>query len=312
MKTTTVLLLGAVLLVGAADVGRAGVGFGVIEESEEVKHARLKERAERYFKDGTRALAEGDTSRGVRMLLWVAKMRIDSPYPQQAFEELKKITQTAARELEMAREFLAGEAPEAGLKELARIKRTYPGLYVAKQAGRLLGDLEKDPKFQQMLRAQTLAEDLERARALEVEAEALAATGPDAEPAVIETASEEGETDVVDVAALTSEQRREVRVAKLKEAWELYERVVRLGVSTEPGQAAVKALKRLAKDEALADQIEAARCEEKARGWLSLASNYYRAGRMDLAKDYCRKILAECPRTPQAEPAKAMLESITK
>jgi len=34
--------------------------MGTIEESEEVKHAKAKEQAEAYYKDGMQALAEGN------------------------------------------------------------------------------------------------------------------------------------------------------------------------------------------------------------------------------------------------------------
>ena len=314
MRRTTgcpAMAVAAVLLLAGA--ARAGVSMGVIEEPPEVEHARLKERAETYYRDGMRAMAEGNTERAVRMLLWVAKMSIDSPYPQKAFEELKKQVDLANRELAVARELVAGEDLAAGLKELGRIRRVYMGLGPAKEAGRFLLELERNPRFQQALRVQRVKDDFDRARGLVQEAEALLkAPLESAEPAVIVVESEGAEeSNVVNPKMMTPEERRTQRLKKLTQACEIYERIARQVPDTDLGKDAARALKQLHRDEDLAAQIQRARLHEKAREWFNLASNYYRAGRPDIAKEYCRKILADCPDAPQAREARAMLDSMT-
>jgi tetratricopeptide (TPR) repeat protein len=293
---------------------RAGVGMGEITESPEVRHARMKEQAERYYETGMRALAEGRTSRAVRFLLWVAKMRIDSPYPKKAFDELTQVVEKAEAELAVARDLVEGEDPEAGIKELARIRRVYMGLGVAKDAGHLMARLEEDPEFQQILRVQGFADDFQRAVNLEAEAEALREAPPeksDPEVVTVEGADGEGQ-DVVSPRMMTPAERRAARIKKLAKAHAIYKRIVRHAGETALGKEAATALNRLAADEELAEQIREQRLREKARQWLGLASNYYRAGRSDLAEEYCRKILDEAPTSPQAEEARVMLESINR
>lgn len=304
-------LAALVLWAGSA---RAGIGMGEITESPEVRHARMKEQAERYYKTGMRALAEGRTSRAVRFLLWVAKMRIDSPYPKKAFDELTQVVEKAEAELAVARDLVEGEDPEAGIKELARIRRVYMGLGVAKDAGHLMARLEEDPEFQQILRVQGFADDFQRAVSLEAEAEALRKAPlekSDPEVVTVEGADGNGQ-DVVSPRMMTPEERRAARIKKLAKAYAIYKRIVRHAGETELGKEAADALKRLAADEGLAEQIRKQRLREKARQWLGLATNYYRAGRTDLAEDYCRKIIEEAPSSPQAQEARAMLESITR
>ena len=183
-----VLALAVLASAGPRRAG-AGVRMGTIEETEEAKHAKAKEQAKAYYKDGMQALAEGNVARAVQRLLWVAKMgrmRIDSPYPEQAFEQLKILADRGAKDLAVARELVAGEDHAAGVKELRRITRVYLGLAPAKEAGRLLRELEKDPAFREAVLAQGLADDFEKARALEAEAEAIlhppAAGAPESEP----------------------------------------------------------------------------------------------------------------------------------
>ncbi len=308
---TATALAALVLALLAAPLARASVGFGVIEESDEVKHARLKQQAKDNYRAGMEALAAGKTSRGVRLLLWVAKARIDSPYPRQAFDELKKLTEVAAKELEVARELVGGEAPEAGLKELTRIKRTYLGLWPAKVAGRLMADLESDPTFRQVLVAERLLEQVDEARRLEARAEAvLHPDEADAEADPEAALAPDGSLVEVAEAELTPAQRQTRCRNLLIEAFGTYEKVVRQGPDTEAGKLAAAALARLQKKKDLADHIERVRRQRKTREWLDLATNYYRAGRLDLARDYCRKILAEADTGPHADEAKAMLASL--
>ncbi|MBL7141055.1 MAG: hypothetical protein ISS74_09115 [Planctomycetes bacterium] len=179
---------------------RPGVSIGTIEEDPAVTHEKWKERAEEAYKQGMEARAAGNQAEAVKYLLRAyeigRRLRIDSPYPQKAADELAVITQEGLRELAVAREFLAGDEPEAGLLELKRITRTYLGLPPAIQAGAQLRQLEQDPRFRARLREERLAEQLARAEALEAEAaalagkpEAAASNPPPAEPAA-ETAGD--------------------------------------------------------------------------------------------------------------------------
>ena len=319
MRRPVVLL--AALVVLAAGAARAGVGFGTIEESEEAKHAKAKEQAEQYYKEGMQALAEGNVERAVTRLLWVAKMgsqRIDSPYPEMAFNALKGLAEQGSRDLAVARELVAGEDMEAGLKELKRISRVYSGLWPAKEAGRFLRELEKDPRFQQALRSQSLQEDLERARALEQEAEAVLHPTPDAlgEKENAQTGEfPPADTGGPEAAAetpteMTDEERRAARLEKLLEAYALYERIVCQGAATESGREADAAMKRLQADAALAARLREVQAQRQAREWLDLAINYLRAGRADLAREYLEKIVKAYPDSPQADEARAFLKDL--
>jgi len=319
----------------------AGVGMGTIEESEEVKHAKAKEQAETYYKDGMQALAEGNVERAVQRLLWVAnmgRMRIDSPYPEQAFEQLKVLADRGAKDLAVARELVAGEDHAAGVKELRRITRVYLGLAPAKEAGRLLRELEKDPAFREAVLAQGLADDLEKARALEAEAEAILhppAAGapeskppapeseppaPEPEPRPVATGDSTGRAGSGDVEAsrpapeppkeLTPEERQAKRLEKLVEAYALYDRIVRQGGETKPAKAAAEAMERLRKDAAVAERLAKVRAERQAREWMGLATNYFKAGRLDLARQYSEKVIASYPDAPEAEEARDLLEAL--
>jgi len=309
---------------------RAGIGMGTIEESEEVKHAKAKEQAEAYYKDGMQALAEGNVERAVQRLLWVAKMgrmRIDSPYPEQAFEQLKILADQGAKDLAVARELVAGEDHAAGVKELRRITRVYLGLAPAKEAGRLLRELEKDPAFREAVLAQGFADDLEKARALEAEAEAIlhppAAGAPESEPQSAEPPAPESEPRPIgsgDVEAggpapeppkeLTPEERQAMRLEKLVEAYALYDRIVRQGGETEPAKAAAEAMERLRKDAAVGERLAKVEAERQAREWMGLATNYFKAGRFDLARQYSEKVIASYPNSPEAEDARDLLEAL--
>ena len=329
MRRAAAMVLALAVLAWAGRA-RAGVSMGTIEESEEVKHAKAKEQAEKYYKDGMQALAEGNVERAVQRLLWVAKMgrmRIDSPYPEQAFEQLKVLADQGAKGLAVARELVAGEDHAAGVKELRRITRVYLGLAPAKEAGRLLRELEKDPAFREAVLAQGLAEDLEKARALEAEAEAIlhppAAGAPESEPQSAEPPAPEPEPRPVgsgDVEAggpaleppkeLTPEERQAKRLEKLVEAYALYDRIVRQGGETEPAKAAAEAMARLRKDAAVGERLAKVGAERQAREWMGMATNYFKAGRFDLARQYCQKVLSAYPRSPEAEEARDLLEAL--
>lgn len=289
------------------------VRTGVVEESKETEHARLKARAEARFKAGMKALAAGDTGRAVRTLLSVvqmSRMRIDSPYPERAFNQLKVLTGRAAKELAVARELLAGEDLEAGLKELKRIVRTYSGLWPAKQAGRLLRGLKSDPGFRGALLAESLAEDLREAQALEEKAEAILhpSPAPETEDTGAETPDEDAGADARK--EMTEEERQAERLERLAEAYEIYGRVRDMGGETVPAQEAAAAAERLEKDAALMARIREIKAEREASEWLGLAMNYLGAGRLDLAREQCEKILSEYPETSEAAEAARLLEEM--
>ena len=338
-RAAAMMLALAVLAWAGPRRAGAGVSMGTIEESEEVKHAKAKEQAETYYKNGMQALAEGNVARAVQRLLWVAKMgrmRIDSPYPEQAFEQLKILADRGAKDLAVARELVAGEDHTAGVKELRRITRVYLGLAPAKEAGRLLRELEKDPAFREAVLAQGLADDLEKARALEAEAEAILhppASGapesepqsaeppaPEPEPRPVATGDSTGRAGSGDVEAggpapeppkeLTPEERQAKRLEKKVEAYALYDRIVRQGGETEPAKAAAEAMARLRKDTAVAARLAKVGAERQAREWMGLATNYFKAGRLDLPRQYSEKIIASYPNSPEAEEARDLLEAL--
>lgn len=310
MRPVILAWLLALCLSGSAS---PGVRTGVVEESKEAEHARLKARAEVRFKAGMKALAAGDTGRAVRTLLSVvrmSRMRIDSPYPERAFNQLKVLTGRAAKELAVARELLAGEDLEAGLKELKRIVRTYSGLWPAKQAGRLLRGLKSDPGFRGALLAESLAEDLREAQALEEEAEAILhpSPAPEAEDTGAEPPDEDAGADARK--EMTKEERQAERLERLAEAYEIYGRVRDMGGETAPAQEAAAAAERLEKDAALMARIREIKAEREASEWLGLAMNYLGAGRLDLAREQCEKILSEYPETSEAAEAARLLEEM--
>jgi tetratricopeptide (TPR) repeat protein len=253
----------------------------------------------------------------------MGRQRLDSPYPEMAFNELKGLAEQGGRDLAVARELTAGEDMDAGLKELKRIVRVYRGLWPAKEAGRSLRELEGDPLFRQALLAQSLEEDLERARVLEQEAEALVRSPPDA-PAKIKDVQAErppgeaGESEADGPASvvagtpteMTEQERRAARLEKLLDAYALYERIARQGPETEPGREAAVAMKRLGAEEAFAARLRQVQAERQARQWLNLAINYLRGGRTDLAREYFQKVVASYPDSAQAEEAQAFLEDL--
>jgi len=324
-------LLAALMALVAPAPARAAVGMGTIEESPTAARERWREKAEADYKEGMKARAAGDQKNAVRFLLRVAKMgrmRMDSEYPQLAFNELKVIGEEARKEMAVARDLISGEDPAAGVMELQRIMRTYLGLGQAKEAGALLRQLEGDPKFQAALRAAQLQEELDKAADLEEEAEAVlkpadpdpplpADADPPAAPKtkLPTTPPPPPNPEGVKVAAvktkeLSEKERRAARVAKLAEAYDIYCRIAKQGTGTEPGKKADEARQRLEKDVDLLARIKQAQLEGQAKAWLSLANNYYRAGRFESAREYCKKILAECPETPQAVDAKVLLKGI--
>lgn len=304
MRNCIASALAALVVLTGVSTAAGGVGMGVIEKSPAQKEAERKEKVKEFYEEGMQALAEGRTQRAVRSLLWAAKSNVDSPYPRKAFDELKKLRDQAARELEVARELISGKEAKEGVKELRRIMVTYAGLGPAKTAGHMLRELENDPKFREALLSYRLAEKLQEAVKLEAEAAAQAdldAAGTANPLDAMEEGDGESESD--------AEADRK-RVDLLTKAWTIYERITEMGPETEPGREAAKALARLKTDTTLVARIERRRQEQKAAGWMSMAATYYQAGRMDLAKDYCLKIIKECPKAPQTERAKAMIESI--
>ena len=297
------------------DRAGGGVGIGTIEESPELIHARLKAKAEQEYKDGMEALARGDTRRAVGFLLRVAKARIDSPYPAKAFEQLKTITAQGVQDFQVARELVAGEDPEAGVLELTRIVRTYFGLYPAKQAGILLAELNKNSRFQQALMAGKMADDLEQAKDLEKQAEALAKGEEirDPEPAEEEGAgAETAKPKDPPPKPMTAEEREAARIERISQAYDAYRRIAAQCPDTAPGKEAAAAIARLEKDKDLVARMKRGAAEAAARQWLGLAENYFKAGRPDLAREYCAKILAKHAEMPQADAARALLGNLKK
>jgi tetratricopeptide (TPR) repeat protein len=96
----------------------------------------------------------------------------------------------------------------------------------------------------------------------------------------------------------------------LLDAYEAYGRIVQMGGDTEPAKQAAAARARLEQDAGLMARIKAAGAERTARQYLGLAEAYAKAGRPDRAKEFCQKILTECPDTPQTVRAKELLGTL--
>ena len=321
-------MLAALTVLVVVPMARAAIGMGTIEEDPAVVKQRWLDKAEEDYKEGMKARAAGDTANAVRFLLRVAdteKRRLGSPFAPKAFDELKAICEEGRKELQVARQFIAGEDPAAGLSELKRILRVYLGLWPAKEAGTLMRQLEGDAQFQATLKAGRLTEDLKKAEALEAQAAALlnppkpeAEKKPEAKPdpsklPTVPPAPPKPEgvgAATVRPRELTEKERQAARIDRLLEAYDLYGRLVAQGADTEPGKKAAEARARLEKDADLMARLDQAKTERKAKELLSLAENYFRAGRFDSAREYCRKLLAAYPQTPQAADAKMLLERL--
>lgn len=333
MRTLATAWLAVVLALATGGTLRAGIGMGTIEEDPSLVRERLMQKCEDDYKEGMKSRAAGDIARAVPILIRVAKMetQITSPYPPKAFEELKVIVVEANRDLQVARQLVAGEDPAAGLSELKRIMRTYMGLGPAKEAGMFLRQLESDPQFQATLKAARLNEDLKKAQALEAQADALlnpASRSP--EPSAVQAPAEPvpgppapsqlpttppppAKPEGVGVASVTTrelseKERHAQRAQRLLDAYELYGRIVQQGAATEPAKKAAEARARLEQDADVSALLRKTQAERKARELYGLAESYYKAGRFDTARQQCMKILAECPGTPQAADAKVLLD----
>jgi len=386
MKRALAILTAAAVLPLVCPTAQGGVGMGIIKEDPRVTHEKWKREAERDYKAGIKARAAGNKADAVKYLMQAfrigRRMRIHSPYPQKAADALEELAREGLRELDVARDMVAGDAPRAGLLELKRITRTYLGLPPARLAGRLQRQLTDDPAFQARLRQARLADQLARAEALETQAATLAAadhdndaeggsepaadlsgvaqrakpeaaglpdpsrqsplppepTPPEAEAANPEAVNEtptggecpdasasgssgkepakplpEGVEDAeVRKRPLTPAERAGRRLELLAEAHAIYARLAETGKGTEVGQRADAARKRLEKDAELLKRIRRTQAEDQAREWLDLGTNYMRAGHMDKAREYFKKVLDECPDTPQAREARGYLDGMSE
>jgi len=312
--------------------------MGTIEEDPETRKARIRQQVEGWYKDGMKARAAGNLTDAVKFLIWAAKTRCDTEYPELAYNELKAISDDARKELDVARQLAGGEDPAAGLDELKRITRIYSGLGVAKDAGALARQLESDPSFQAKLKSGRLAQELAKAEALEVQAEAVLHPPPAEKPPAEKPAAEKppaekpaaekppaaapppvpppaGKAPGVITASvkpreMTEAERKLARLDLLGQAYEAYGRIARQGGETEPGRKAAEARARLEKDAELMARIKAVEADAKARSLMKMADGYFRAGRQDLARQNCLKVISDYPQSQQAADAKAMLEHI--
>jgi len=298
--------------------------MGTIEEDQETRKAKLRQQVEDWYKAGMKARAAGNQADAVKNLIWAAKTRCDTDIPELAFKELEVISADAKKELDVARQLAGGEDPAAGLDELKRITRVYMGLGVAKDSGALMRQLEADPSFQAKLRSGRMTGELKKAEALEAQAEAIlkpppaekpSAEKPPAEKPPAPGVSQAGKTPGVIAAAvksreMTEAERKVARLDLLGQAYEIYGRIAQQGGDTDPGRKAAAARSRLEKDAELVARIKAVDADAKARSLMKLADGYFGAGRLDLARQYCTKVIAEYPQSQQAADAKALLERL--
>jgi len=295
--------------------------MGTIEEDQETRKAKLRQQVEDWYKAGMKARAAGNQADAVKNLIWAAKTRCDTDIPELAFKELEVISADAKKELDVARQLAGGEDPAAGLDELKRITRVYMGLGVAKDSGALMRQLEADPSFQAKLRSGRMTGELKKAEALEAQAEAIlkpppaekpSAEKPPAEKPPAPGVSQAGKTPGVISAAvksreMTEAERKVARLDLLGQAYEIYGRIAQQGGDTDPGRKAAAARSRLEKDAELVARIKAVDADAKARSLMKLADGYFGAGRLDLARQYCTKVIAEYPQSQQAADARALL-----
>jgi len=298
---------------------RAGVGMGTIEEDSETRKAKVRQQVEGWYKDGMKARAAGNLSDAVKFLKWAASTRCDTEFPELAFNELKTISEDAKKELEVARQLAGGEDPAVGLDELKRITRIYSGLGVAKDAGALARQLEADPSFQAKVKAGRLAGDLKKAEAMEAQAEAIVrppATEkpPAGRPPAVDPAPAGKAPGVITAAVkpkeMTEAERKIARLDLLGQAYEAYGRIAQQGGETEPGRKAADARTRLEKDAELMARIRAVDADTKARALMKMADGYFAAGRTDLARQHCMKVISDFPQSRQAADARALLERL--
>jgi len=303
---------------------RAGVGMGTIEEDPETRKAKVRQQVEGWYKDGMKARAAGNLTDAVKFLLWAAKTRCDTEFPELAFNELKVISEDAKKELDVARQLAGGEDPAAGLDELKRITRVYSGLGVAKDAGALARQLESDPSFQAKLKSGRLAQELKKAEAVEAQAEAVLYPPPAEKPASDKTpaglpttappAAAPTPPGVITAAVkpreMTEAERKLARLDLLGQAYGAYGRIAQQGGETQAGRKAAEARSRLEKDPQLMARIKAVEADIKARALMKMADGYLGAGRMDLARQNCMKVISDFPQSQQAADAKAMLERL--
>jgi len=298
---------------------RAGIGVGVIEEDQETRKAKVRQQVENWYKEGMKARAAGNLTDAVKNLIWAAKTRCDTEYPEMAFKELEVISGDAKKELEVARQLVGGDDPAAGMDELKRITRVYYGLGVAKDSGALMRQLESDPAFQARLKSGRLTLDLKKAEAVEAQAEAIlkapAPEKPAAEKPPVAGVPQAGKTPGVISAAvkpkeMTEAERKAARLDLLKQAYEAYGRIAQQGGETDPGRKAADARSRLEKDAELMARIKAVDADAKARSLMKMADGYFGAGRLDLARQYCAKVISDYPQSQQAADARALLERL--
>jgi len=297
--------------------------MGTIEEDPEIRKAKVRQQVEGWYKDGMKARAAGNLADAVKFLKWAATTPCDTEYPELAYNELKVISDDARKELDVARQLVGGEDPAAGLDELKRITRIYSGLGVAKDAGALSRQLESDPSFQAKLKSGRLAQELAKAEALETRAEAVlhppAAEKPAADkppsdklPAAAPPAAAPNPPGVITASVkpreMTEAERKLARLDLLGQAYEAYGRIAKQGGETEPGRKAAEARARLEKDAGLMARIKAAEAETKARSLMKMADGYFGAGRLDLARQNCLKVISDYPQSQQAADARALLE----
>jgi tetratricopeptide (TPR) repeat protein len=116
----------------------------------------------------------------------------------------------------------------------------------------------------------------------------------------------------LDERPLTPAERAARRLELLAEAHAIYARLAETAKGTEVAKKAEAARAALEEDADLMQRIRRARARDQAREWLSLGTNYMRAGRMDRAREFLEKILAECPDTPEAREARGFLNAMKK
>ncbi len=255
----------------------------------------------------------------------VARDLVTGDAPRAGLLELKRITRT-----------YLGLPPAKQAGSLLRQLQADPAFQARLRESQLAGQLARAETLETRAAALAAEVDLDDVRDNEGgEGEEAAQTKPaesDPEPAPEPAAEAAGQPDLsgssalrtgpplpdgvdaADVAerSLSPSEREARRLDLLAEAHTIYARVAETGKGTEVGTNAEAARRRLEQDAELMARIRRARQQDKAREWLSLGTNYMRAGRMDKGRQFLEKVVAECPDTPEAREARGLLDGMTK
>lgn len=214
----------------------------------------------------------GDTRGAIKLLGKVpAAARADEAFAAKAADAQKKLEESANGMLDgVQKQIDAGQYTEAVAK-LRELSDALTGLPVAGKARKMLGELMSRPEARAAI---AHAEKNQRAN------EALAAAEK-----------------------LKAEKKHELAYAHFKE-------IVKAFAGTDAAKKAGEEVAGYEKDPAFLKHVTESSMATRARGALSMAESYRRAGRMDLARTKYQSVIDEFPGTSYSETAKRALKDL--